>query len=199
MDRSELVISLCLENDHTFKHMKIYEIRNALLVSKMFGKNKRIIQQRNRYQVYTWHTRFNWNLIQLCDARQNKIYENIVKYEELQKKLLYKVYKTSIEIQDCFFRLMIATYKKTIYSYFNRASNLLDLKPYHILKEYDKIFEQNQELKSMIGNKHDHMHYIFVWGLFNYELINEEQMLEKWRKLNESSIINQLPIYVLNH
>jgi len=163
--------------------MKTYQIKNVLLTSKIFGENKKIIRQRNRYQVYILHTRFNWNLSNLYDVRQKKMEEAAIKCEELQKKLLNKVYKSSTEIQDCFFRLMIATYKKKIFNYFNRADNLYEFKSYEILKEYERIFDEHEELKEMIAKKHDHTHYIFAWGLYNYEFINEEQMIEKWRNL----------------
>ena len=183
MDRSDLVISLCLDNENTFKSMKLHEIAMVLLVSKQFGRNKQIIQQRNRYRVYLLHTRFVWNISHLADVRNNNLQDDIKKCERKQNKILNIVYNTNSEIQDCFFKMMIASYKKRMATYFNFHYTTSNAKLCNLLKEYDRIFEKNAELKLKINEKHDHTHYIFAW-LPEYNFANEAVFLEKWRKIN---------------
>lgn len=146
MERSDLVLSIVFNNDNAFKNLTKEETRNILLATKISQENQNI---KNMIAKYT--AEYFYRLL------HNNIYDCSKKED-----ILERMYSSSDDIQDCFKRIIMATYKELIYC--NKTDDVFSHATYDMMLEYKKIVYDNEEFYDPYNHEHDPRHYIFADG-----------------------------------
>ncbi len=144
MERSDLVLSIVFENDKTFKDLTKEETANILLATKISQENQNIKNMIAKYTVEYFY---------------RLLHDNI--YDEAKKEeVLERMYSASSDIQDCFKRIIMATYKELLYC--NKTDDVFSHATYDMILEYKKIIYDNEEFYDPYNHEHDHLHYMFT-------------------------------------
>lgn len=192
MDRAELVIALCLEHKDGFEKLTKQTLFMLLLTNKLFHTHKKIDVQRVKYYVWYLYHSLNSCISKLVHVKRERNMEMILLQEAKRDSIMTKVHSSNTEIQDSFFRLLIAEYKNNIAYFVITCMSLYDNRMFLILKEFDNIIYDSKELYNMVLNyQHNSKHYIFE-NVYKHKFVefeidykkDEKYLFQRWDSMN---------------
>lgn len=197
MDRSELVLSICLEHNDVFQKLTKQTLFMLLMTNKLFHTCKTIDAQRTKlYAIYLYNSLYS-NLSNLVYMRREKNTEGIQMCEDKRDSIMQLVYNSNIELQDSFFRWFIAQYKSNIAYFIATYMSLYDNRLFQMLKEYDSIVYNNTELFNMVLHyEHNSRHSIFqdsdTFKFVTFELDYDKDaqyLFKRWDTMNGRKLL----------
>ena len=116
--------------------------------------------QANKATAERLYSELDSNIISVVFAKKNGDFEKQLTCENKVCEILDEVYNSSDDINDCFYRLLVAEYKEKIYwSIYDCKVDSID---YDILREYDMLFKSDDTLYNILmEHYHDSSHYMF--------------------------------------
>lgn len=111
---------------------------------------------------------FDKSMVSLTFARNKGDIAKTNVSKEIQKEILDSVNLSSDEVQDCFWRLLIAEYKEYLYgSLFDPCFERVEQ---GILSEYDEFLRSdNQMFDKVLNHKHEPEYFIFYDRQSNHQ------------------------------
>lgn len=144
MQQSELVMSLVLLNEQTFKNLSKEDVKKIVMTTKIVKENKNIERQYNTYKAIDLYNKLHKVVIGYVFGKQT---------DETINELISHVYKSNEEIQKNFFNLMISEYKEYVYnSIYDPYFEDTEIK---IMDKYECIIKSDEQIQERLC-KHVH-------------------------------------------
>ncbi len=183
---SELIISICLENNHLFDNLSHHQTKMLMMTSKLFNTDH-IIKQNNKHKIVHYNQIIFRIIVNLAIQRHFKNDEKINNYATKLEKLFQTIFELDTELQDWFFQLFIARFKREIHLSFG----MYDRIQYSTLLEYNRILDSYPIIDEMVKtHRYNCNHYIFkgFHSIYDFEECYEKQginIVEKWNKTSK--------------
>lgn len=116
--------------------------------------------QANKATADKLYNELDSNIISVVLAKKKGDFEKQLTCENKVFEILDTVNNSSDDINDCFYRLLIAEYKEKIYWHIYDSE--VEQIEYDILREYDMLFDSDDSMYNILmEHYHDPTHYMF--------------------------------------
>ncbi len=116
--------------------------------------------QANKATADKLYKELDSNITSVVFAKKNGDFEKQLMCENKVFEILDTVHNSSDDVNDCFYRLLVAEYKEKIYwcIYDSEVEQI----EYDILHEYDMLFDSDDSMYNILmEHYHDPTHYMF--------------------------------------